>query len=91
MTRIYTTEDKLRAIVKEAVHEELRAFGMRTDSPEQIENVAENMRFLAQLRRIYDGAAATIGKAVLLAFVGLVLGALALGFKLHLIGQPPGR
>jgi hypothetical protein len=86
MTRIVTTEEKLRAIVQAAVHEELRAFGLRTDSPEQIENVAENLRFLATMRRAYDGAASTIGKAVLLAIVGLFLGALALGFKMHLIG-----
>jgi hypothetical protein len=93
MTRIVTTEDKLRAIVQAAVHEELRAFGLRTDSPEQIENVAENLRFLATMRRVYDGAAATIGKAVLLALVGLFLAALALGMKLHLLGEikPPGR
>ena len=84
--RVTVSTDELREIVRDVIREELATFGLRAGTPEQAEVVADNLRFLGTFRRTFDSASATVGKAVLLAIVGLLITAVALGLKMHVLG-----
>jgi hypothetical protein len=79
---ITVSRDELRALIREAVREELLAVGMRLDDADQQEAVRDDLRFARRMRKSVEGAASRIGMTVLAALIGGVLLALWEGFKL---------
>lgn len=71
----------LKDLIKEAVREELRDVGLRTDEPEHVDEAREDFRFVRRFRKAFEGAASKIGGAVLLSIVGGALLLLATGLK----------
>jgi hypothetical protein len=79
---ITVSRDELRALIREAVREELLAVGMRLDDADQQEAVRDDLRFARRMRKSVEGTASRIGMTVLAALIGGVLLALWEGFKL---------
>jgi hypothetical protein len=79
---ITVSRDELRALIREAVREELLAVGMRLDDADQQEAVRDDLRFARRMRQSVEGAASRIGMTILTAIIGGVILALWEGFKL---------
>jgi hypothetical protein len=79
---ITVSRDELRALIREAVREELAAVGMRTDDADHSEAVREDLRFARRLRLAMDGFASKIGMAVITVIVAGVSLVMWEGWKL---------
>lgn len=71
----------LKAIVKEAVREELHDVGLRMDEPQHVDEAREDFRFMRRLRKAVDSTASKIGTAIILALVGGLITLITLGFR----------
>jgi hypothetical protein len=69
---ITISRDELRALIKEAVREELSAVGLRTDDANQTEATREDIRFARRLRLAMEGFASKVGMAVITVIVSAV-------------------
>jgi hypothetical protein len=84
---ITVSRDELRALIREAVREELLAVGMRLDDADQQEAVRDDLRFARRMRKSVEGTASRIGMTILAAMIGGVL--LAFWEGLKLLGRTP--
>jgi hypothetical protein len=78
---ITISRDELRALIREAVREELAAVGMRTDDPDHSEAVRDDLKFARRLRLTMDSIASRIGMAVITVIVAGTSLAMWEGFK----------
>lgn len=78
---ITVSRDELRALIREAVRDELAAVGMRTDDANQTEAVREDLRFARRMRLSVESFAARVGMAVITVIVGGVSLALWEGWR----------
>ncbi|MBZ9807710.1 hypothetical protein [Mesorhizobium sp. ESP-6-2] len=73
------TEDELVELIREAVRAEFSDAGMRVDAPADIDEARADFMFLRRVRQAFNGAAAKIGGAVILAVVSGVLWLIVIG------------
>lgn len=71
---------QLKAIVRDAVREEMGDVGLRIDNEDHQDDVREDLRFVRRLRKTWDSAAGKVGTAVLTAVIGIVFAIMSLGF-----------
>jgi len=75
-------EELIEAACEKAVQKAFHDLGLRSDEPEMIDEAREDFRFIRRWRKAFDGAAAKVGGAVILAVMAGVLGILWLGFQI---------
>ena len=78
---ITVSRKELQDLIREAVRDELREFGLRADDTEHIEATREDLRFAHRMRTASEGFAARVGMAVITIVVGGVTLALWEGFR----------
>lgn len=59
-----------QATIREAIREELKDAGLSLGDKEDNKAAADDFRFLRSIRIKFEGAAAKVGGAIILAFVG---------------------
>lgn len=72
---------ELKALIREAVREELDDAGLRIGEPESRDEAREDFRFLRLLRKRYDSTVNKVGTAVVLAIVSALIAVFWAGFK----------
>lgn len=90
MLRISREElrELIREETEEAVAKAFQGVGLYPDTPDERSNIRADFVYLRRWREAVDGAAITVGRAVLLAIAGGLVTALWLGLKLHILRQP---
>lgn len=78
------TEDELVALIRSAVRAEFSAAGMRVDAPADVDEARADFMFLRRIRQSFNGAAAKIGGAIILAMVSGILWLIIVGAKAFL-------
>lgn len=76
------TEDEFKAVMREAVHAELKTVGLRLDDADHAEATSADLRFLRSFRQSVDGVASKVGMAIILAVISGLLAATWQGIKL---------
>lgn len=70
MTNHTMTPDELKAIIREAIREELKDAGLSLGDKEDNKAAADDFRFLRSIRVKFESASARIGGAIILAIFG---------------------
>jgi hypothetical protein len=83
---VFVTREELRALIREAIREELIIVGLHAATPEQAEEARQDFAFVRFMRRTRDTMGRAIANAILLALVSGVAGLLWLGFRAK-VGQ----
>jgi len=73
--------EELKAVLREAIREELFAVGLRADEQAHVEAARRDFFFLRRLREATESAASRIGMAVMLSLVTGLLTVLWFGLK----------
>ena len=73
--------DDLKAVIREAIREELFAVGLRADEQAHVEAARRDFFFLRRLREATEGTASRIGMAIMLSLVTGLLTVLWFGLK----------
>lgn len=82
----HLSRDDLKALMREAVREELFAIGLRADEQEHIEAARRDFTFLRRCREAVEGLAAKVGWFVIMTVMGGLLFALWSGVKIKVAG-----
>ena len=78
------TRDELEEIVRHALRTELESVGLFSHKPEERQSLQQDFAFVRAMRSAYNGAAATVGKAVMSVIAVGLLGLVVAGAKLGL-------
>lgn len=79
---ITITRAELRELIREAVRDELREVGLRTDDADQAEAIRDDLRFARRMRQSVEATASKIGLVIITSIAGGALLALWEGVKL---------
>lgn len=78
---VTVTRAELRELIREAVRDELREVGLRTDDADHAEAVRDDLRFARRMRKSVEATASKIGMLVITAVAGGAMLALWEGVK----------
>jgi len=87
--KIIIDREELEEIIRHAVKSELEAVGLFSHEPKERQNLQQDVAWLRKMRLAFDGASATVGKAVMGAITVGVIGLIVAGAKLGLWPSPP--
>jgi hypothetical protein len=85
---VTVTRAELRELIREAVRDELREVGLRTDDANHAEAVRDDLRFARRMRKSVEATASKIGMLVITAVAGGAM--LALWEGLKFLQRPTG-
>jgi hypothetical protein len=73
------TEDEFVSAVRHAVRAELNMAGLRIDAPSDVDEARADFAFVRRVRQAFNGAAAKVGGAIILAVVSGVVWLIVIG------------
>ncbi|RTL72359.1 MAG: hypothetical protein EKK41_05045 [Hyphomicrobiales bacterium] len=78
------TEDELIDVVRHAVRAELNMAGLRIDAPADVDEARADFAFVRRVRQAFNGAAAKVGGAIILAIVSGIVWLIVIGAQAFL-------